>query len=76
MSKVKFPEGSLLAAMLNNQTPVDVRRAARRLRAEGAPALVVDDEIAALADGLSVSEVSRSPAVLDVLPPLFWLEAQ
>jgi len=73
---VKFPEGSLLAAMLGEHAPVDARRAARRLRAEGAPALAVDDDIAALARGLASSEVSRAPAVLEALPPLFWLEAQ
>ena len=72
----RFPEGSLLAAMFGGHAPVDVRRAARRLRAEGAPALAIDDDIAGLARGLASSEVSRSPAVLDVLPPLFWLEAQ
>ncbi|MCG7359739.1 hypothetical protein MHZ93_00515 [Roseomonas sp. ACRSG] len=72
---MSFPGGSLLAAMLGEQAPVDIRRAARRLRAEGAPALAVDDDIAALARGLALSEVSRSPAVLEALPPLFWLEA-
>jgi hypothetical protein len=76
MPRLKFPEGSLLAAMLGEHAPVDVRRAARRLRAESAPALAIDDDIAGLAHGLATSEVSRSPAVLDVLPPLFWLEAQ
>jgi hypothetical protein len=76
MPKIRFPGGSLLAAMLGDRAPVDVRRAARRLRSEGAPALAVDDDIAGLARGLASSEVSRSPAVLDVLPPLFWLEAQ
>lgn len=75
MPRSRFPEGSLLAAILGERAPMDVRRAARRLRAEGAPALAVDDEIAGLAHGLAVAEVSRSPAVLDVLPPLFWLEA-
>jgi hypothetical protein len=75
MPRSKFPGGSLLAAILGEQAPMDVRRAARRLRAEGAPALAVDDEIAGLANGLALAEVSRSPAVLDVLPPLFWLEA-
>jgi hypothetical protein len=75
MPRSKFPGGSLLAAILGESAPMDVRRAARRLRAEGAPALAVDDEIAGLANGLAVAEVSRSPAVLDVLPPLFWLEA-
>jgi hypothetical protein len=76
MQRLRFPEGSLLVAMLGEHAPVDVRRAARRLRAEGAPALAVDDDVAGLARGLALSEVSRSPAVLDVLPPLFWLEAQ
>ncbi|MBP0447849.1 hypothetical protein J8J14_24230 [Roseomonas sp. SSH11] len=73
--RMKFPEGSLLAAMLGDHATMDVRRAARRLRAEGAAALAVDDDIADLARGLAMSEVSRSPAVLDALPPLFWLEA-
>jgi hypothetical protein len=76
MPRLRFPEGSLLAAMFGERAPVDVRRAARRLRTEGAPALAVDDDIAGLARGLASSEVSCSPAVLDVLPPLFWLEAQ
>lgn len=76
MSRLRFPDGSLLAAMLGEHAPVDVRRAARRLRAEGAPALAIEDSIAELARGLALSEVSRSPAVLDVLPPLFWLEAR
>jgi len=62
--------------MLSEHAPMDVRRAARRLRAEGAPVLAIDDDIAGLARGLAFSEVSCSPAVLDVLPPLFWLEAQ
>ncbi|MFC0409743.1 hypothetical protein [Roseomonas elaeocarpi] len=70
----RFPENSLLVAMLGEQAAVEARRAARRLRAEGAPILAVDDEIAALARGLAGSEVSRSPAVPDALPPLFWLE--
>lgn len=73
--KLKFPGGSLLAAMLGPQAPVDVRRAAQRLRGEGAAALMVDDSIAGLAHGLAAAEISHSPAVLDVLPPLFWLEA-
>jgi hypothetical protein len=73
--RLKFPADSLLAAMLGEDAPMDIRRAARRLRAEGAPALAIDDDIAGLACGLAVSEVARSPAVLDVLPPLFWLEA-
>jgi hypothetical protein len=75
MPRLKFPEGSLLAAILGEHAPMDVRRAVRRLSAEGAPALAVDDEIAGLAHGLAVADVSHSPAVLDVLPPLFWLEA-
>lgn len=75
-SRLRFPEDSLLVAMLGEHAPMDVRRAALRLRAEGTPALVIDDDIAGLARGLAFSEVSRSPAVLDVLPPLFWLEAQ
>jgi hypothetical protein len=76
LRRLRFPEGSLLVAMLGEHAPMDVRRAAQRLRAEGAPALAIDDDIAGLARGLAVSDVSRSPAVLDVLPPLFWLEAQ
>jgi hypothetical protein len=76
MARLRFPEDSLLVAMQGEHAPIDVRRAARRLRAESAPALSIDDEIAALARELAFSEVSRSPAVLDVLPPLFWLEAQ
>jgi hypothetical protein len=74
--RLRFPAGSLLVAMLAEQAPTDVRRAAQRLRAEGAPALAIDDDVAGLARGLAFSEVSRSPAVLDALPPLFWLEAQ
>lgn len=74
--RMRFPEGSLLAAMLGEGAPVDVRRAARRLRAEAAPALAVDSDIAALAAGLATSEIARSPAVLEVLPPLFWLETR
>lgn len=76
MPKLRFPGGSLLVAMLGEHAPRDVRRAAQRLRAEGAPALAVDDDVAGLAPGLAFSEVSRSPSVLDVLPPLFWLEAK
>ena len=76
MTRPGFPGGSLLVAMLGEGSPVDVRRAARRLRAEGAPALAIDDDIAGLARGLALTEVARSPAVLDVLPPLFWLEAR
>ena len=68
MPRLRFPEGSLLAAMLGEHAPIDLRRAARRLRAEGAPALAIDDGIAGLASGLAFSGVSRSPAVLDVLP--------
>jgi hypothetical protein len=74
--RLNFPEGSLLAAMLGENAPVDIRRAARRLRAEGAPALAVGEDIAGLAEGLAASPVSRSPAVLESLPPLFWLEAR
>jgi len=74
--KAGFPEGSLLAAMLGGEAPTDVRRAAQRLRAEGAPALAIDDEMAGLARGLALSEVARSPAVLEALPPLFWVEAR
>ena len=74
--RAKFPEGSLLAAMLGEGTPNDVRRAARRLRAEGAPALAMDDDIARLARELALSDVSRSPAVPDALPPLFWIEVR
>lgn len=70
-----FPAGSLLAALLGGEAPVEARRAARRLRAEGAPALAADAEIAALADGLAGTGVAHSPAVLDALPPLFWIEA-
>ena len=74
--KARFPEGGLLVAMLGEHAPVEARRAARRLRAEGAPAAAIDDGIAELARGLALSEVSHSPAVLDALPPLFWLEAR
>lgn len=74
--RARFPEDSLLAAMLGEDAPVEARRAARRLRAEGAPVVAVDDGLASLARGLAQSEVSRSPAVLDVLPPLFWIEAR
>ncbi|MFC4167406.1 hypothetical protein [Teichococcus aestuarii] len=70
-----FPAGSLLAALLGGEAPVEARRAARRLRAEGAPALAADAEIVALADGLAGTGVAHSPAVLDALPPLFWIEA-
>lgn len=76
MPRLRFPEGSLLAAMLGEQAPRDIRRAALRLRAEGAPALAIDDDIAGLARGLAASDLSRSPVVLDVLPPLFWLEVE
>jgi hypothetical protein len=62
--------------MLGDYAPIDLRRAARRLRAEGAPALAIDDDIAGLARGLASSDVSHSPAVVDALPPLFWIEAQ
>ncbi|WP_419899171.1 hypothetical protein [Roseomonas sp. USHLN139] len=71
-----FPPGSLLAALLGPQAPVELRRAAQRLRAEAAPAVAVEAEIAALAAGLGGSEVARAPAVLDALPPLFWVEAR
>lgn len=74
--KARFPEGGLLVAMLGEHAPVEARRAARRLRAEAAPAAAIDDSIAELARGLALSEVSHSPAVLDALPPLFWLEAR
>ncbi len=74
--RTSFPRGSLLAALLGEGVPVDLRRAARRLRAEGAPALAVDEDVAELARGLAGSEVSRSPAVADALPPLFWIEAE
>lgn len=74
--KPRFPGNGLLVAMLGAHAPVDVRRAAQRLRAEGAPTLAVYDDVAALARGLALSEVSRSPAVLDALPPLFWFEAR
>lgn len=76
MPRSRFPEDSLVAAMLGERAPVETRRAARRLRAEGAPAVAVEDEVAGLAHGLALSDVSGSPAVLDVLPPLFWLEAR
>ncbi|WP_159998373.1 hypothetical protein [Roseomonas sp. 18066] len=72
--RVKFPGGSLLAALLGEQAPIEARRAARRLRAESAPALAIDDDIADLARGLAAAEVARAAAVLDVLPPLFWIE--
>lgn len=72
---MRFPEGSLLAAMLGEQAPMNVRRTARRLGAEGAPALAIHEDIAGLARGLAYAEISHSPGVLDVLPPLFWLEA-
>lgn len=74
--KSKFPAGGLLASMLGPEAPVDVRRAAQRLRAEGAPAVAVEADIAALARGLAESAVSRSAALLDVLPPLFWIEGE
>lgn len=74
--KPTFPHGSLLAAMLGGRAPTDVRRAAHRLRAEGAAVVAVEDDIAGMAPGLATSAVARSPAVLDVLPPLFWVEAR
>ena len=76
MPRPIFPEGSLLAAMLGEAAPVEARRAAQRLRSEGAPALAMGDEVAALARGLALSEVSRSPVIPDALPPLFWLEVR
>lgn len=76
MPRLRFPGESLLVAMLGDQVPADLRRAARRLRAEGAPALAIDDDIAGLARGLATTDVSRSPGVLDGLPPLFWIEAR
>lgn len=76
MSTARFPEASLLAAMLDEGAPVEARRAARRLRAEGAPALAVEPDIAALARGLAGSEVSHNPALPEGLPPLFWIEAE
>jgi len=75
-AKAGFPEGSLLAAMLGEHAPTDVRRAAQRLRAEGAPAVAVADDMAELARGLALSDVARSPAVLEALPPLFWVEGR
>lgn len=76
MPRLRFPEGSLLLAMLGEHASIDVRRAAQRLRAEGVPAVAIDGDIAGLARDLASSEVSNSPAVLDVLPPLFWLETR
>ena len=76
MARTTYPAGSLLASMLGEAAPLDARRAARRVRSEGVPALAVDDEIAGLARGLATTEPSRSPAVLAVVPPLFWLEAR
>ncbi|MFC3123795.1 hypothetical protein ACFOD4_01875 [Pseudoroseomonas globiformis] len=74
-ARPRFPENSLLAAMLNESAPHEARRALRRLRAEGAPAVAVEGDVTVLAGGLASSTVSQSPAVLDGLPPLFWLEA-
>ncbi|WP_131829649.1 hypothetical protein [Teichococcus deserti] len=76
MPKPNFPLGTLLAALLGPEAPVELRRAAQRLRAEAAPALVIEADIAALAEGLATTEVARSPAVADALPPLFWIEAR
>jgi hypothetical protein len=74
--KPYFPPNSLLVAMLSGPAQLEARRAARRLRAEGAPAVSADSDIIALARGLADSEISRSPAVLEAVPPLFWLEAE
>lgn len=74
--RAEFPAGSLLVAMLGERAPMDMRRAVRRLRAEDAPALAIDGEIAGLAQGLALAKVSRSPGVLDALPPLFWMEVR
>lgn len=73
--KPSFPRGSLLASMFGEGVPIETRRAARRLRAEGVPAVAADDEIVGLAAGLAASEISRLPVVIGSLPPLFWLEA-
>lgn len=76
MPKISFPGGSLLAAMLGEAAPLEARRAIRRLRAEAAPALAIDSEVAGMALGLAATEAARSAAVLAVVPPLFWLEAR
>ena len=76
MPRISFPSASLLAAMLGEAAPLEARRAVRRLRAESAPALAIDDEVAGLALGLADTEPGRSAAVLAVVPPLFWLEAR
>ncbi|RYY06578.1 MAG: hypothetical protein EON55_23025 [Alphaproteobacteria bacterium] len=76
MQKIGFPGGSLLAAMFGEAAPLEAKRAVRRLRAESAPALMIDDEVAGLALGLADTEPGRSAAVLAVVPPLFWLEAR
>jgi hypothetical protein len=34
-----------------------------------------DGDIIGLARSLAASEISRSPAILEAVPPLFWLEA-
>ncbi|MDQ1081684.1 hypothetical protein [Pseudoroseomonas cervicalis] len=73
-SRPRFPQDSLLAALLGEAAPRDLRRAAQRLRAEGGHAVAVEEEIAGLAQGLAQSEVSRSPAVAEALPPIFWME--
>ena len=75
-AEVEVPWDFLLVAMLGEHAPMDVWPGARRLRAEGTAALAIDGDIAGLEQGLVFSEMSRSPSVLDVLPPLFWLEAQ
>ncbi|GEM_PF-5622376 len=76
MPRISFPSGSLLAAMLGEAAPLEARRAVRRLRAESAPALAIDDEIVGMAPGLADTEPAHSAAVLAVVPPLFWLEAR
>ena len=76
MQRIGFPGGSLLAAMFGEAAPLEAKRAVRRLRAEAAPALAIDDEVAGLALGLAATEPGRSGAVLAVVPPLFWLEAR
>lgn len=73
--RMAFPPGSLLATLSGEGAPIELRRAARRLRAEAAPALLVEADIAALAAGLAAADIAFSPAVPDGLPPLFWVEA-
>ncbi|MCQ4158688.1 hypothetical protein NON00_01940 [Roseomonas sp. GC11] len=75
MSRMIFPEGSLLAALSGPEAPPEGRRLARHLRAEGAPAVAIGPGIIALAEGLALSEVAHSPAVPEALPPLCWIEA-